>query len=157
LRRARKAKQVVAPLVREGVTVVKFTTRPEADDRDELVIEDAELPAYDLPEGDDDDTLVDQEHEMVLEVASVTFIEGNKWRFSDGQQVFFAAVEDPGFLERVDAGREAFRKGDMLRCRVRVVQSRRADGLHTDRFVMEVIEHIPRQTQLSIGDKSIGD
>lgn len=62
----------------------------------------------------------------------------------------FAAVEDSQFLERVHNGAEAFRKGDMLRWRMRTIQQRRHDsGLQTDYRVIEVIQHLPRQTQLS--------
>ncbi len=70
--------------------------------------------------------------------------------FTDGQQTFYAAIEDVDFLHRVDSGLEAFRKGDMLRCRMRVVQSHRANGLHTEYTVVEVIDHIPRHTQLAL-------
>ena len=40
----------------------------------------------------------------------------------------------------------------MLRCRIRVVQTRRNDGLRTEYRIVEVTEHLPRYTQLSIGE-----
>lgn len=140
----RKARQVVAPLIREGVESVTFSERADQ----EVVIEKGDLPAYEVPEGPDQ-PLLDQERELIVEITSVTFVEGQKWRLSEGQQTFYASLEDERFLERIQSGAEAFRKGDMLRCRMRIVQSRRGGGLHTEYHVVEVIEHMPRQTQLT--------
>ena len=50
----------------------------------------------------DDDTLLDSEREMVFEIVSVAFADSLKWRLSDGQTAFFAAIEDTEFLERVE-------------------------------------------------------
>ena len=144
-----KAKRVVEPLNREGIDQVKFAGKP---DTDGVILEEGDLPAYDVPEIDSDRPLLDQERELVVEIASVAFTEGNKWRLSDGEHVFFSGIEDQVFLDGVESGAEAFRKGDMLRCRMRVVQSQRAEGLHTEYCVVEVIEHIPRKTQLSFDD-----
>ncbi len=89
---------------------------------------------------------------LVVEISSVVFTEGHKWQLNDGLQVFWASVEDQDFLRRVETGTEVFRKGDMLRCRMRTVQSRRGAALHAERQVIEVIEHIPGPTQLSLDD-----
>jgi hypothetical protein len=145
----KQARQVVAPLAREGVEVVKFTARPN---EEEVAVEKGDLPAYELPEGPDE-PLLDEEREMFVEIASVAFIEGNKWRLSDGGNTFWASVEDASFLERVERGAEVFRKGDKLRCLIRLVQSQPATGgLQTDYHVVKVIEHRPSPTQLSLGD-----
>ncbi len=141
-----KAKRVVEPLNREGIDRIKFAGKS---DTDGVILEEGDLPAYDVLEIDSDRPLLDQERELVVEIASVTFTEGNKWRLSDGEHVFFSGIEDQVFLDGVESGAEAFRKGDMLRCRMRVVQSQRAEGLHTEYCVVEIIEHIPRKTQLS--------
>ncbi len=145
----RKAREVIAPLGREGIEQVRFGEAPTH--APDVVVEKDDLPAYEaLPE--DEDTLLDEEREMVVEIAAPAFVEGYKWRLSDGSRTFFATVEDRAFLERVEMGRESFRKGDMLRCRMRIVQKRTPEGLRTDYYIGEVIEHIPRQTQLSLED-----
>ena len=138
-----KARVVVAPLEREGVEELTFTpayAEPSSISKDDL-------PAFE-PEMLTEETLTDYEQEMVIQVASVAFTEGNKWRFSDGQRTFFAAIEDESFMERVQRAIEVFRNGDMLRCRVRVVQSTRGSSLHTDFHVLEVLEHIQGAAQL---------
>jgi hypothetical protein len=35
---------------------------------------------------------------------------------------------------------------------MRIVQTRTPEGVRTDYYIVEVIEHIPRQTQLSLED-----
>lgn len=146
----RKARQVVAPVAQEGVDQVRFG---ESRAEPEVVISKADLPAYEEPT-EDEDMLLDEEREIVVEIAAPAFIEGYKWRLSDGARTFFATVEDQAFLERVEVGRESFRKGDMLRCRMRIVQSRRADGLHTDYYVTQVIQHIPGAAQMTLNDEA---
>jgi hypothetical protein len=142
----KNARRVIEPLTRDGIDAVEFRVENEVAIR----LDQTDLPAYDLPEVVDM-PLLDQEIEMVVAITSVTFAEGNKWRFTAGDETFHAAVEDPAFLRRVDRGEEAFRKGDMLRCRMRLVQHRRGDSLQTERFVVEVIEHLPRGMQLRLG------
>jgi len=71
---------------------------------------------------------------------------------SDGEQTFHASIDDERFRARVDVGQEAFRKGDMLRCQIEMIQTQRTSGLHTERRIVKVLEHIPRDIQLSIDD-----
>lgn len=92
------------------------------------------------------------EDEMVVSILSLTFVEGNKWRLSDGERTFNAAIEDQQFIDRVDGGIEAFRKGDMLRSQMRISQSQREGRLHTEYAVVEVIQHIPREVQLRLDE-----
>jgi hypothetical protein len=59
-------------------------------------------------------------------------------------------IGDEQFLRRVEDGVEVFRKGDMLRCRIRIIQSQALDGLHTEYQVVEVLDHIPRAIQMRL-------
>jgi hypothetical protein len=88
---------------------------------------------------------------LVLRPVKVAFTEGNKWRFSDGETTFYAAIEDVQFVARVDLGTERFAKNDMLRVRLRTRQTRGTDGdLHTERTVLQVLEHISGGVQLDL-------
>lgn len=139
-----QARQVVEPLKRAGVDELKLEAAEgdvqvnvsAAEVREFEPVEEAEVP------------LLEREGPMILAIASVAFIEGNKWRFSDGDRTFYATLEDEGFLRRVEAGAEAFRNGDFLKCQMRIVQYRQGDALHTDYYVKRVIEHIPREVQM---------
>lgn len=138
-----KARQVVEPLNRAGIEAVKFTE----DKRTTVTIEKGDVPAFDLPD-EPEDVLTEYTVSMVLEIAAPAFVDGNKWRLSDGDGTFYAAMDDQAFLDRVNRGVEVFRKGDRLRCDVRVIQTTGPDGLHTERRVLRVVEHIPRSVQL---------
>lgn len=143
----KSVRQVVEPLARPDVERLDLRT----EDTVTVSISALDVEAFEPPE-DIDVPLLERESEMVLAIASVTFIEGNKWRFSDGERTFFAAIEDTEFLDRVERGLESFRKGDFLECQIRLVQSQRGDSLHTDYFILKVIRHIPRQVQLPLDD-----
>jgi hypothetical protein len=144
---SRKARRVVAPLTHPGIEEVRF-----GEGNDATVIRDEDVPAFEP--SDEEEPLSEQTLEMVVEIVSPTFAEENKWRLSDGQNTFFAAMEDDGFLERVSMGAESFRKGDLLRCSIRIVQTRRTDGLHTEHHVVRVVDHIPGAVQTNIYDVS---
>jgi hypothetical protein len=145
LRVRKKARQFVEPVARDGIDRVEFRREQETT----VAVEEADLPAYEVPDVEEV-PLLDEESEMVVSISSVVFNEGNKWRFTDGERNFSAAIEDESFRERVDKGIESFRSGDMLRCKMRMVQKRRADALQTDYFVVNVEEHIPREVQLRL-------
>jgi hypothetical protein len=91
----RKAKEVVAPLARQGVNEVRFSETSEASP--ELVVKETDLPAYDAAVADEEDTLLDEVQEMVVEIVSPVFVEGNKWRLFDGENTIYATIEDPQF------------------------------------------------------------
>jgi hypothetical protein len=142
----RQLRQVVEPLRRDGIDVLEFREDKEVT----VSIGATEVDVFALPD-DEPVPVGDSEQTLVLMIASVAFTEGNKWRFSDGVTTFHATIDDEAFLTRVDDGTEAFRKGDMLRCRVRTIQSVGAEGLRADRHVLQVLEHIPREQQLRFG------
>jgi hypothetical protein len=146
----RYTRDVVEPLAREGVEMVTFTS--VGNDPVEVLKDDlAAFTVIDLEE----QRIGDSEVEMHVEIVAPTFNRTNKWRVSTGDHVFWAAVRDEGFLERVDSGDEAFRKGDMLRCRMEVAQSRDVEGLHTEYTIIHVLDHIPRPTQMTLGDDGV--
>lgn len=140
-------REVVQPLGREGVDVVKLMSGRSDED---LVIEKADLPAFAVTEVAEE-PLLEQTQEMYVEIVAVAFIPGNKWRLSLGDYTFWASVDDEQFLERVQSGEEAFRKGDVLRCLMEMVQTRDVDGLHMEYRVLEVREHLPRAGQMIFG------
>jgi hypothetical protein len=142
----RKARQVVEPLTREGIERLAF----EDDRAVTISLQTDEVELYDVPQ-DAELKLGEHEIPMVVSISSVAFVEGNKWRLTDGDNTFHASIDDAEFIRRVEQGIEAFRKGDMLRVRMQIVQSQRESGLHTDYHVAEVLEHIPTPLQLELG------
>jgi hypothetical protein len=136
---------MVGPL--RGDTGVDRVTL-SAGDRAETVTAD-DLSAFDLPPAREED-LGQEDTTVVLRPVSVAFTEGNKWRFNDGEATFFATIADPAFLAAVNLGTERFAKNDMLRVQLRTMQTRDATGLHVERTVTRVIQHIPGAVQLDL-------
>lgn len=145
----KRAREVVEPLSHEGIDKVAFRRESEEEVTVEVGVED--LDSFDPP-AVEAEALLETDTEMAVTIANVAFQEGNKWRLSDGDRTFFASIDDSRFLARVDQAEEAFRKGDILRCRMHIEQVRDDTGLHTNWYVTRVLEHIPatRAIQLTI-------
>lgn len=79
---------------------------------------------------------------MTLLIEGPEFQDQYKWRFSDGQLSFTAAIEDVEFLVSVARG-ERFGKGDRLDVDMRIDQGRRGDKFHAERFIVKVHQHLP--------------
>lgn len=141
-----KARKVVEPLNRPGVERLDFWREGEVT----VSVGSDDLPAFELYEGEIED-LGTRDRETVVAIASATFIEGNKWRLTEGDATFWATIEDAAFLARVDRG-EAFRKGDFLEVRLRVEQSRQDNALHSEYYVTKVLRHIERAPQEPLGE-----
>jgi hypothetical protein len=96
----------------------------DADRLAPVVIEKSDVPANEPP--DSDESLLEQEIPLVLEIVSLSFKPGIRWRLSNGERVFTAAMDDDAFFDCVKSGDESLRNGDVLRCRVRGSFSRGA-------------------------------
>ena len=92
--------------------------------------------------------LLEETTRIALQIETVTFREGNKWRFHDGSSSFWAEIEDADFLARIESGQVRFGKGDTLIATVRIAQAHSAAGqLLTQRSVLHVQEHIQTSHQ----------
>ncbi len=140
---------MVEPLGSQGVTRIDLT----GDGLDRVRIEDEDLPAFVVPETSEE-LLSDQVREVVVSLLNVAFVQGNKWRLSDGENSLYAAVHDLNFLNRVQTNQEAFAAGDLLRVRLRTQQWRSDGQVRNEHVVEQVIEHIrgPRTVPLPFVD-----
>ena len=149
----KKTRDVVKPLARKGVQRLDFRAEGEVT----VSVESRELDAFDVEEGEPVE-VSDTETPKALQVLTAQFTEGNRWRFTDGEAIFTAAMEDGEFLDRVTHGGEAFRAGDILRCLIREVQTESEGKLSIDRQIVKVVEHVPSGPQLGLapGDDDPG-
>jgi len=128
--------KVLKPLEREGIDMFEAGR-----DNDTTVqVRSEELDAFvAAAEGEE----VVSEHvaeNILLQIESASFRDGNKWRFSKGGAPFYAEITDTEFLGRVDAG-EKFGKLDMLRVDLQVTQLVTDNGLKERHVVSRVHEH----------------
>jgi hypothetical protein len=142
------ARQVVAPLEREGVEELRLEHALD----EPVHVTPAELPGFEIP-AMDEEPLGESTRVVALQPVTIAFLEGNKWRVTDGETTFYAIVQDPAFIQRVQSAEETFAITDILEVRLRTKQWRGADGqLRTENIIERVIEHRrgPRQIPLPL-------
>lgn len=135
------AKEVVKPVSRDGVE--RFKAMPEKEVT--VTVGKEDLPAFNAIEPpEEEEELQDSERPTTLRIVAIAWNEGNKWRFSEGadDSSFYATIEDPAFLDSIEKGAEAFRKGDLLRCTLRTRQRKVGDQLEVEYQVINITEHI---------------
>lgn len=139
----RKARDVVSPLRRDGIDT--FELRPARRASPDLVIKKDDVPAFEAAAEDEDDALTDSERETLVEIVSLAYVPTRKWRLREGAAAFSATIEDAEFWERVHRREVKFAEGDMLRVRLRVIQTfdaanRRLRAKYRVVTVREVVE-----------------
>lgn len=147
----RDLREVTRPLSRDGYGLVEYRYA-----NDQVVtLEPTDWPAFaDVPI---ESRVEEVEYYADLLVQQVAFDPELKWRFTEGQSRFPAAVEDVTFLRRVAENQESFQAGDTLAARIRLRREKRDDGtISATRSIVEVLDHRPGtsqdQTSLPIGD-----
>lgn len=141
----RKAiEQVIAPLFKQGIDSFKIRHKG----KDTLKVAQDEAKYFLAPTEHEGETISSTETRVVIVAPS--FQEGNKWRVSDGSRNIFVAIEDPNFVGAVQSGREAFRKGDILRVQLQTRQWLEGAELKAEHAIVKVIQHesAPEQQNL---------
>jgi hypothetical protein len=139
------AYEALLPLKVEGIT--DFRVGAEKKNAD-LVIQKADLPKF-VPPPPPKSKLTDSNAETAVELLSPSFVEGNKWRVSQGGEPFWATITDETFLKKVDEG-EPFAKGDYLVVEMTTQTFRTPSGLEATREITHVIRHERRGKQQSL-------
>lgn len=141
-----QARNLVSVLLNEGID--ELSTRRGSGEK--LRIRKREVRYFDIPDIEEE-TLDDAEREMFLQIDSLSFREGNKWRMTDGGEPFYAVLEDVDFLNRIAKDEVSFSRNDYLHCLVHERQSRTGKGqLKKERTIIRVIEHKPGARQLKL-------
>jgi len=137
-------KVITEPLSKEGIDSLsikkdKKTTKIKKEEKDYFKLSD-------VP----DEPLKDEAREVYLKALSVIFVEGNKWRFSDGTNEFFATVKDENFVEDVQNNKITFTKDDTFRVKLREKQWITDTGLKTEHEIEEVLDHRSAAKQIKL-------
>jgi hypothetical protein len=134
--RVRKAiEQVIAPLYRKGIESFEIKHRG----RQTLKVAEDEAQYFKAPTEHEGETIT--ETETRVSIVAPNFQQGNKWRVSDGSRNIFVSIEDPDFVGDVQAGREAFRKGDILNVTLQTRQWVEGTDLKADYAIIKVLGH----------------
>ena len=137
-------KIITEPLSKSGVET--FTVKK---DKESTTIKSEEKDYFklsDIP----DEPLKDEVREVYLKALSVIFIEGNKWRFSDGTNEFYATVKDEKFVKDVQENKISFTKDDTFLVKLREKQWVTDIGLKTEHEIEEVVGHRSAAKQIKL-------
>lgn len=96
------------------------------------------------------DIIHEDERVGAFEVVVLSFVDKYRWRLSDGNATFTAAMLDEKFFDRVQRREIAFGKGDILKVRLATKTFQTEKGLKTDHSVIEVLEVIPASRQVPL-------
>jgi len=141
-------KVIAEPLSKDGIS--SFAIKK---DDQETVIKEEEKDYFklsDIP----DELLQDQEREVFLTVVTISFTEGHKWKFSDGNVEFYATISDENFVNKVQQNKDGFFKDDLFRVKLREKQWISDSGIKSDYEIIQILEHRSgaKQIKLPFGD-----
>lgn len=143
----RKSLEVIInkPLQKDGVE--KFEIKHNS--KTVAVVEKNEKDYFqvsDIP----DEMLEEKEEETNLQAVGISFLEDNKWRFTDGTITFYAEVTDSEFTKRVQENKEAFAKDDILRVRLHKKQYVTDLGIKTEYVITKILSHRSSAKQIPL-------
>lgn len=110
------AEQVVRPLEKEGIDVVKIAASRSAEPT--VQIEKDDLPNFVRPDGDDREALDEEVEETFVSFVGVSLDGSGKYRVEDGESEYSATLADAEFLEAVLQGRVQFAANDQVQVQV---------------------------------------
>lgn len=137
-------KVIAEPLSREGIDT--FTIKQNGQ---ETTIKSEDKDYFRLSEIPDE-LLRDQEREVILTVVTISFAEGHKWKFSDGNVEFYATISDKDFVDKVQSNKDGFFKDDIFKVKLREKQWISDTGLKSDYEIVKIIEHRSGAKQIKL-------
>lgn len=130
--------KMLEPLEKDGID--SFFVSRTGDKKDaNLAIDESELAYFDYQEIEND--LSENITETFIQIEAAVFKDNNKWKFDNGGSPINAAILDEEFLRKIDSGELRFGKGDLLKVKLKTIQTFAHGKLKTEFQVIEVLEH----------------
>lgn len=79
--------------------------------------------------------------DMWLSFINISFRDGNKWKFSNGDSEFYATMEDQDFIASVNNNSMRFSKNDTLKATVKISQHLTENGIKTSYSIIKILEY----------------
>lgn len=145
-------REAVEPAALEGID---FVSIGREDDREIVTADD--LPAFEVP--DSGELLTESTRVAFLQLLNVSFQPGTKWRFTEGEAPYWAAMEDRYFAEAVERHEFEFGQGDILQATVYTRQLRQGSKLRVEHTVTKVHDVLKsaQQVELPFAETDDGD
>jgi hypothetical protein len=137
------ARDTVRPAASQGIDFIKIQHTDSAySQNEELVVTEAEVEYFDLPEPEAAVETTSRYNALVSPNA-INFEKGKKWRLSDGERSFLATIADEDFAREVDKGRIHIGKHDSFRVELQEsITAERNSRPKSSITVLKVLEHI---------------
>ena len=145
--------KIIKPVKREGITRFEIRDPQNLKDKNPYIsITKNEADYFNAPPVNDivEDMPEASESTLTVKITSPTFADGQKWRFTDGNNTFWATIADKDFLEKVNDGDLRFGKGDLIRIQYLAKQSIKGNRLITEYTVTKVLEFKPCPRQIKL-------
>jgi hypothetical protein len=146
--KARKAveKMIYFPLKSEGINSFHYSMWNATLDIDKEESKHFECPA---PQ---DELIGEFMVEKVVQLVSISFKEDNKRRLTDWSSIFYATVNDANYIDKIRQNAVRFAKDDTLKVKMLQRQLMTLEGLKSEYELIEVIDHKPAITSVSLFD-----
>ncbi len=135
---------ITKPLEKEGIDTFKTKYQDN-----EVIIKKEEREYFKEPEIEDE-IIDNQKITKHLQLLTITFVEGNKWKFNDGVSTFSAEIKDLDFLRRVQDGQENFAIDDIFQVELNQKQILTLSGIKSEIEILKVISHRGKNRQITI-------
>lgn len=140
---------MLSPLNKDGIE--EFYTKQNTDTEKHERITKSEIDAFAYTEPSTREVLFDESESIITcKIIGIMFEENLKWRLADGNNKFFANVEDKVFLEKIENREISFAKGDLLKADFEVKTFTTKDSIRKEYRVLKVIELIPPPEQINL-------
>lgn len=129
-------KKILKPLEAEGID--NFEIRNEKKEILEK-IEKSEIKYFDITPSED--VINENIANMYLYLINVSFKDGNKWKLFNGDNEFYATIEDEEFLYKINNNLISFSKSDSFKAQVKTTQVLTESGIKTNYSIQKILEY----------------
>ena len=130
--------KILRPLDNEGVSTFVLKSKT---DQDEKFVEIAEEECNYFKVNKGEDLIGENEITKNLSIVSLSFKEGNRWKVTDGSDVFSVTIRDSTFLDDINNDKVSFRKNDIIKVRLLEKQYIANGVLKKESIIEKIIEH----------------
>lgn len=143
----KKIEAVVKPLKSDGIEKIKVISVTDSGRENEINKEQVEY--FDAPEIEEE-IIDEKEIEMNLQIVNISFQKDGKWRFSDGNAIFFADILDDEFNDKIQHNEKFFAKDDILKVKAVMKQSLVEGRIRAEYIIKKVLEHRSAAVQIKL-------
>ena len=145
--------KIIEPVTKEGIDSFELRDPDNVKDKQPLeIVTKKETEDFIAPPAAsvvDEEPIQSEEQELLVKISLISFEQG-KWKLTDGNNTFWARIDDEAFCKQVEKGELSFANGDMLRVRYYIKQSIKSGNLYSEYIVTKVLELKKRPEQIQL-------